>query len=118
MRKANLWTWQGNVAWQAGEIFWQPLYLHGGHQLDASGSLDGASLKIEQAIVDLPETGRVQIAALWDVKQGALLGVPLGSGQCRCAAWNSAWRRVFYRFWTGKLELRDFRLSREAGQAD
>ncbi len=71
-RKAALWTWQGNIAWQSGEIFWQPLYLRGGHSFAASGSFDGASLKVEQAIIDLPEVGRVQLAALWDIKQGAL----------------------------------------------
>ena len=71
-RKAALWTWQGNIAWQSGELFWQPLYLHGGHQLSASGSLDGASLRIEQAIADLPEAGRVQFSALWNMEQGAL----------------------------------------------
>ncbi|MDD5300461.1 MAG: hypothetical protein PHD65_08205 [Gallionella sp.] len=71
-RKAALWAWQGHIAWQSGEIFWQPLYLRGGHRISASGSLDGASLKVEQAVVDLPETGRVQFSALWDMKQGAL----------------------------------------------
>src|SRR3989338_3818564 len=29
-RKAARWTWQGNIAWQSGELFWQPLYLRGG----------------------------------------------------------------------------------------
>ena len=71
-RNAALWTWQGNVAWQSGEIFWQPLYLRGGHQLSASGSLDGVSLKVEQATVDLPEAGCLQFTALWDVRQGTL----------------------------------------------
>lgn len=71
-RKGALWNWQGNIAWQSGELFWQPLYLRGGHRISASGSLDGARLKVEQAIVDLPEAGRVQFAALWDMKQGAL----------------------------------------------
>ncbi|MDD5385476.1 MAG: hypothetical protein PHG89_11450 [Gallionella sp.] len=72
VRKAALWTWQGNIAWQSGEIFWQPLYLRGGHRISASGSFDGARLKVEQAIVDLPEVGRVQFAALWDMKQSTL----------------------------------------------
>ncbi len=71
-RKGDIWGWQGNIAWRSGELFWQPLYLHGAHKASASGSLDGASLKIGQATVDLPEAGRVQFAALWDMKQGAL----------------------------------------------
>ena len=73
-RKANFWNWQGEVAWQAGDLFWQPLYLSGSASrgLSASGSFDGAFLKVEQAMIDLPDVGRVQLAALWDVKQGAL----------------------------------------------
>jgi len=71
-RKAALWTWQGDIAWQSGEIFWQPLYLRGEHKVSASGSLDGTHLKVEQATLDLPEAGRVQLAALWDVKQSTL----------------------------------------------
>ena len=71
-RKAARWAWQGNIAWQSGEIFWQPLYLRGGYRVSASGSFDGARLNVEQAIVDLPEAGRVQFAALWDIKEGAL----------------------------------------------
>jgi hypothetical protein len=71
-RRAALWAWQGDIAWQSGEMFWQPLYLKGSHRLTASGSLEGASLKIEQATIDVPEAGRVQLAALWDMERGAL----------------------------------------------
>jgi len=66
------WNWQGDVAWQSGELFWQPLYLQGGsHALSASGRFDGKIFKIEQAVVDLPEVGRVQFSAA--VRQGRLL---------------------------------------------
>jgi hypothetical protein len=71
-RRAARWAWQGDIAWQSGELFWQPLYLKGSHRLTASGSLESASLKIEQATLDLPEAGRVQLAALWDTERGAL----------------------------------------------
>ena len=60
----------------------------GGYQLSASGSFDGASLKIEQAIVDLPEAGRVQLAALWDMKQGAF-------AECTAHAENLALGKLF-----------------------
>ncbi len=71
-RSGAVWNWQGNVAWQTGELFWQPLYLKGGLTLNASGSFDGKLLDIEQAVADLPEAGRVQLSASWDVKQNAL----------------------------------------------
>ncbi len=87
-RKAARWAWQGNIAWQSGELFWQPLYLRGGHRVSASGSLDGILLKIEQATVDLPEAGRVQLAALWDMKRGAL-------AECTARGDNLALEKLF-----------------------
>ncbi|HEU0283422.1 MAG TPA: hypothetical protein VFQ99_06520, partial [Gallionella sp.] len=87
-RKSTLWTWQGDIAWQSGEIFWQPLYLRGGHGIRASGALDGTRLKIEQAVVDLPEAGRVQLAALWDTKQDALT-------ECTAHGENLALEKLF-----------------------
>lgn len=71
-RKGAAWDWQGSVAWQSGELFWQPLYLSGdGHALSASGRYDGKSLDIEKAVVDLPEVGRMQFSAT--LQQGRLL---------------------------------------------
>lgn len=87
-RKAALWTWQGDIAWQSGEVFWQPLYLRGGYKASASGSLDGALLKIEQAVVDLPEAGRVRLAALWDIGLGALT-------ECTAHGENLALEKLF-----------------------
>lgn len=71
-RKADLWKWQGDIAWQSGELFWQPLFLAGGHSLNASGSFDGALLNVEQATINLPEIGHIQLAAAWNVRQGEL----------------------------------------------
>jgi hypothetical protein len=71
-RRGAEWNWQGNIAWQSGELFWQPLYLRGGSGLSASGSFDGHIINIEQAAVDLPEVGRVQLTASWDVQQDSL----------------------------------------------
>ena len=88
VHKTTLWTWQGNIAWQSGELFWQPLYLRGGHTLSATGSLDGNHLKIEQAMVDLPEAGRVQFTALWNIKQSAL-------AECTARGSNLALEKLF-----------------------
>ncbi len=70
-RNAQRWRWQTEVAWQSGELFWQPLFLRGGHKLSASGGYDGTHLDVEQAVADLPEVGRVQFSARWDMRQGA-----------------------------------------------
>lgn len=73
-RKHATWNWQTEMAWQSGEMFWQPLYLGGGgRNLSASGSHDGTYFRVEQATVDLPEVGRVQFAVLWDGEQDRLL---------------------------------------------
>jgi len=87
-RKAALWKWRGDVAWQSGELFWQPLYLRGGHKMAASGSLDDTSLSIEQATIVLPEAGRVQLVALWDMKRGAL-------AECTARGENLALEKLF-----------------------
>lgn len=72
-RKDTLWLWQTHIAWHDGEMFWQPLYMKGGYDLDASGDFDGEHLKIEQAILALPDAGRVQFSALWDVTKHELM---------------------------------------------
>lgn len=87
-RKAESWDWQADVAWQSGEMFWQPLYLRGGHQVNASGSFDSAHFNIKQALVQVPEIGRVQLSAVWDTLQDALL-------ECTARGTNLALGRLF-----------------------
>ncbi len=89
-RKAALWTWQGDVAWQSGDLFWQPLYLSGSvsRSLSAAGSFDGAFLRVEQAAIEQAEAGRVQLAALWDMKRGAL-------AECTVRGANLALEKLF-----------------------
>lgn len=67
------WDWRGELAWQGGELFWQPLYLHGGYTLQASGQWDGARLKVTRAEADLAEVGRLELTGLWDTHKNALL---------------------------------------------
>ncbi|MDP2762296.1 MAG: hypothetical protein Q8O64_18175 [Sideroxyarcus sp.] len=110
-RKAAVWVWQGDISWQSGELFWEPLYLRGGHRISASGSLDGTSLKIEQATVDLPEAGRVQLAALWDMKQGALT-------ECTAHGENLALEKLFADYAKPFLDKGALSESSLYGQAD
>jgi hypothetical protein len=71
-RSGTRWNWQGDIAYQSGELYWQPLYLKGGQTVSASGSFDGHLLKVEQAAVELPEVGRIQLSAAWDIQKGLL----------------------------------------------
>ncbi|MDD4930356.1 MAG: hypothetical protein PHP85_13910 [Gallionella sp.] len=80
-RTGFVWNWQGNVVWQSGELFWQPLYLTGGHALSGSGSFDGRVINIKQALVQLPGAGQVQLTGLWNVPPASLQeGSLRGSG--------------------------------------
>lgn len=81
-RNGARWNWQGGIAWQSGELFWQPLYLggSGGRSLSASGSIDGARINIERGEAVLPQIGSVQFAAQWDIKQGTLAEASVRGG--------------------------------------
>lgn len=77
--------WDSNVTldWQSGELFWQPLYLHGGHTLQANLQWDGSQLKISQLTADLNGVGKIELSALWDVAAKQLVdanvsGINLG----------------------------------------
>lgn len=95
-RKVALWIWQTEMAWQSGELFWQPLYLGGGgRSLGASGSYDGTHFKVEQATVDLPEAGRVQFSALWDGRQDRLLNATVRGANLALGKLFSDYARPF-----------------------
>ena len=74
VRKAGVWRWQGDIDWQSGDLFWQPLYLAGGveRKLSASGSYDGVNFAVERAEAVLAQIGKMQFAVRWDMKQGRL----------------------------------------------
>lgn len=72
-RTGQKWNWRGALDWQGGELFWQPLYLRGGHTLQASGQWDGTQLQVTQAVINLPEVGKIELNALWDMKKSNLL---------------------------------------------
>ena len=71
-RKALVWDWQGNLAWRSGDVFWQPLFLHGGHALSASGHFDDTHLVVDQAVADLSEVGQLHLSADWDLQKSSL----------------------------------------------
>jgi hypothetical protein len=82
-RVEQQWDWRGDIDWQGGELFWQPLYLRGGNTLQASGQLQGNLLRVTRAVAGLDGVGEVELAALWDVEknefvEGVLSGNNLG----------------------------------------
>ncbi len=63
-RQGRSWRWQGNLAWNAGEVFWQPFYLSGGgHNFSASGGLSGGDWRIDKGRLSLAGVGAAQFSA-------------------------------------------------------
>ncbi|MDD4962426.1 MAG: hypothetical protein PHI11_00755 [Gallionella sp.] len=73
----KMWQWQGDVVWQQGEVFWQPLYLKTGktgvYQFHAQGGFDGVMLQVADAVMTLPEVGQVRLVAQWDSQKKSLV---------------------------------------------
>ena len=62
------WLWQTAVDWAGGELFWQPFYFaSGGHQLQASGSLDPQFLTVENGSLSLKDVGQMQFSGQWQL---------------------------------------------------
>lgn len=56
----NSWTWQTDIDWQAGEVFWQPFYIaNGGHQFVASGKLEDDLLSFDDANLKIKNVGEL-----------------------------------------------------------
>ena len=61
------WNAQVVLDWLKGELFWQPLYVRGGHLLQAELQWDGMQLDVPQATLDLNGIGKVSFSGIWDV---------------------------------------------------
>lgn len=60
----HAWSWQAELDWLAGEVFWQPFYLaNGGHQLRVSGQLTDDLLLVDQGQLRLKNMGALDFSA-------------------------------------------------------
>lgn len=60
---ARGWAWQSQVDWLSGEVFWQPFYVaEGGHQLQASGTLNDILLNIDVARLQVKNVGGLDVS--------------------------------------------------------
>ena len=65
--------WNANLAWNAGEVFWQPLYLKAeGQRLSAEGSLDANKMHVERGALRYPGVGDVAFAGAYDRTAGKM----------------------------------------------
>ena len=60
------WIAKVKLDWLAGEVFWQPLYLRGSHQLQAELEWNGKQLKLPQATMSVKGIGNLQLRGMWD----------------------------------------------------
>ena len=58
-RMADRWQWQAQMWWQAGEVFWQPLYLTAGHAVEGRGWWTPESLQVDAGSAELGGIGKV-----------------------------------------------------------
>ena len=67
------WRWNADVAWKAGEIFWQPLYFaSAGNHLAVAGSSDDTALRVESGTLQLGSTGTLELAGVLNLKTKAV----------------------------------------------
>lgn len=61
--------WNGRIKldWLSGELLWEPLYLRGGHTLQAELQWDGKQLQLDHATVAWDGAGTIELSGLWDV---------------------------------------------------
>lgn len=75
------WQWQADLAWQSGELFWQPLYLssgqNGAHEFRATGEFDGETVAVTDALLSVPAVGQMQFAGAWDLNKKTLVNATL-----------------------------------------
>jgi hypothetical protein len=63
VRSGERWQWEGMLAWQAGEVYWQPLYFAGGgHGFQGHGWLSPQALEVEKGRLALDGVGQVEFS--------------------------------------------------------
>lgn len=100
------WRWRARARWEAGEVFWQPLYLRGGgHAVEAEGSLDGRTIEIREARIALAGVGEARAGGLWNRAAEAVQAGWMRSGRLDAARLYEELLRPFF-FGTALGELR------------
>lgn len=85
------WNWTADLQWQGGELFWQPLYLRGGHGLRAAGSIRQGQVAVTRATVRLAEVGELEVAGRWDYQAGMLVDGDVRGRQIALAPLFASW---------------------------
>jgi len=66
VRDAADWRWQGSLVWRGGDVYWQPFFFKGeGQRLTAEGRSSNKATQIEQARLEWPAFGDVDLSGSW-----------------------------------------------------
>ncbi len=61
----NRWQWRGDINWQNGGVFWQPLYLIGrGHRLDLEGVASEETFHLHQGTLSFVDIGAFEFSGV------------------------------------------------------
>jgi len=67
-------NWSATLSWNAGEAFWQPVYLKAANQqLLVAGRADGKQVRVERGALRYPGIGDVAFSGLYDTGSGKIL---------------------------------------------
>lgn len=105
-RQGASWTYRASLDWNAGEVYWQPLYLQGaGHTLSADGVIDERQISVARGEARLAGIGELHGSAIWDRHSNRMDRADLTSGALEASQLYSQVMKPFF-FGTALGELR------------
>lgn len=86
-RKGDDWRWQARLAWRAGAVFWQPVFVAAkGQRLEAEGVTAQGVTRVHNGRLELPGIGTVGFNGEWNHAKGTLAALEAGAKRVRAGA--------------------------------
>jgi hypothetical protein len=88
--------WKVTLAWNAGEAFWQPVYLKAANQqLSAEGVLDAKQWRVERGVLRYPGVGDVAFSGNYDLAAKKVLQAQVSAQEIQVAALHESLLKPF-----------------------
>ena len=86
-QRGEQWQWHSKLAWQGGDVFWQPLFIGGGgHALSITGTLDAQRVSVERGALALAGIGEFDFHGTFERASGKLAAASVKSANLEFAA--------------------------------
>jgi hypothetical protein len=109
---AGQWVWSGTFGWEAGELFWQPVYLaQAGVSVAASGRLDPGTLRVTEGRIESQRVGAATFSAVVATAPQAIQSLEISAPNLDLGA---LFERVVRPF-MGKTQLADVNVTGRGG---